>query len=81
MLLPFLEYGADYAFNYFLSKPMSRLCETEADTLGVRICTEAGFDATKGTDFFKRTKDGTFEFLSTHPSNKSRVDHIIELSK
>ncbi len=59
--------------------PFSRLHELEADKMGLVFMQLAGYDATKAVDFWKRMSAkgaGGPEFLSTHPSDESRISEI-----
>lgn len=61
--------------------PYSRLQESEADEIGLVFMAKAGYDPRKAIDFWQRMAEksdgGTPpEFLSTHPSHKSRIEEI-----
>jgi predicted Zn-dependent protease len=61
--------------------PFSRLQETEADRLGLIFMAMAGYDPHKAVDFWKRMasqKEGAAppEFLSTHPSDETRIQKL-----
>jgi len=61
--------------------PYSRLHENEADHLGLIFMAMAGYDPRSAVDFWERMasqKGGasTPEFLSTHPSDKVRIEKI-----
>ncbi len=62
--------------------PYSRLHEYEADFLGLIFMASAGYDPHEGVAFWERmSKIGGQrppEFLSTHPSDKARVEKIRE---
>ena len=64
--------------------PYSRLQESEADHLGLIFMAMAGYDPSKAVDFWQRMaqekKEGAPpEFLSTHPSDETRIRKIKEL--
>jgi len=64
-----------------LLMPYGRADESEADVLGLRYMAEAGFDPTAAPALWvnmARAKDGKAppEFLSTHPSNQSRIENL-----
>ncbi len=64
--------------------PFSRLQETEADRLGLIFMAMAGYDPHKAVDFWKRMasqQEGAAppEFLSTHPSDETRIQKLNEL--
>jgi predicted Zn-dependent protease len=61
--------------------PYSRLQEAEADRLGLIFMAMAGYDPNKAVDFWQRMsekKDSKSppEFLSTHPSDETRIRKI-----
>ena len=63
--------------------PYSRLQETEADHLGLIFMAMAGYDPNRAVEFWQRMaqmKEGQAppEFLSTHPSDESRIKKIKE---
>jgi len=63
--------------------PYSRLHESEADHLGLIFMAMAGYDPNKAVEFWQRMshmKDGQAppEFLSTHPSDETRIRKIRE---
>jgi predicted Zn-dependent protease len=61
--------------------PYSRLQENEADELGLTFMAMAGYDPRKAVDFWERmskvkTGQAPPEFLSTHPSDQTRIQKI-----
>ena len=63
--------------------PFSRLHESEADRLGLIFMAMAGYDPNKAVDFWQRMADmkggqAPPEFLSTHPSDDTRIRQIRE---
>jgi predicted Zn-dependent protease len=59
--------------------PFSRKNELEADKLGLVFMKLAGYDVNQAVDFWKRmAQNGASvpEFLSTHPSDETRVSEI-----
>ncbi|MCH8318165.1 MAG: M48 family metallopeptidase [Bacteroidetes bacterium] len=60
--------------------PFSRKHEAEADKMGLVFMALAGYDPSKAVDFWERmaaNKSGSIpEFLSTHPSDKTRINKI-----
>jgi predicted Zn-dependent protease len=66
--------------------PFSRLQESEADRLGLIFMAMAGYDPRGALDFWQRmeaAKGGKAppEFLSTHPSDETRIRNIREYMK
>ncbi|MBI9072819.1 MAG: M48 family metallopeptidase [Melioribacteraceae bacterium] len=64
--------------------PFSRMHESEADHLGLIFMAMAGYDPNKAIDFWQRMaelKGGQTppEFLSTHPSDETRINDIKKL--
>ena len=61
--------------------PYSRLQESEADHLGLIFMAMAGYNPNEALDFWKRMESmqsgqAPPEFLSTHPSNQTRIEDI-----
>lgn len=61
--------------------PFSRLHESEADQLGLIFMAMAGYDPNQAVDFWTRmsqtgNSSANLEFLSTHPSNTTRIRKI-----
>jgi predicted Zn-dependent protease len=66
--------------NLALSLPNSRMQESEADKLGLIFMSMAGYDPAEAVAFWKRmsavNKNKTPEFLSTHPSDQTRIKNL-----
>ncbi|MGJ8737302.1 M48 family metallopeptidase [Zobellia laminariae] len=63
--------------------PFSRSHETEADRIGLQIMAIAGYDPTEAAELWKRMKansggNAPAEFMSTHPSNDTRIKNLTE---
>jgi predicted Zn-dependent protease len=60
--------------------PFSRLQESEADKLGLIFMAMAGYNPEEAISFWQRmsaaSQGGTPEFLSTHPSDDTRIKQI-----
>lgn len=60
--------------------PYSRTHESEADRLGLIFMALAGYDPNQAVDFWQRmanlNKAKVPEFLSTHPSDQTRIDDL-----
>jgi predicted Zn-dependent protease len=63
--------------------PFSRLHESEADELGITFMALAGYDPAEAPNFWSRMKAQSGgappEFLSTHPSNDTRIEDLNKL--
>jgi len=75
-------YGAGVKYGALM--PYSRLQESEADRLGLIFMAMAGYDPQEAIPFWQRMaaqKGGQSppEFLSTHPSDATRIDNLRRL--
>jgi len=68
--------------KYGILMPYSRAQESEADILGLDLMAKAGFNPLESIQLWKnmRAEGGAQspEFLSTHPSHRTRMDDLIE---
>ena len=68
------------AYGLGIALPFSRDQETEADQLGLYIAADARYDPRQAIPLWNRMgksgKQGGFEFMSTHPSSKTRINQI-----
>lgn len=65
--------------------PFSRAHETEADKIGIYLMAIAGYNPDEAAELWKRMKaksggQAPPEFMSTHPSNDSRIANLQELA-
>jgi predicted Zn-dependent protease len=63
--------------------PFSRSHETEADRIGLQIMAIAGYNPEEGAELWKRMKaksggQAPPEFMSTHPSNDTRISNLTQ---
>jgi predicted Zn-dependent protease len=69
----------------FVNLAYGRDAELEADARGLRYMAQAGYDPREAVAFWQRMQaasgggGGTPEWLSTHPSNDTRIDQIRDL--
>jgi predicted Zn-dependent protease len=72
--------------QYGLLLPFSRDHESEADAIGLRYMARAGYDPREAVEFWQRMADATArsggktpEFMSTHPSDRTRIENLQRL--
>ena len=68
-----------------LALPFSRAHETEADDIGLYLMAVAGYNPDEAAELWKRMKANSGgqappEFLSTHPSNDTRISSLLALA-
>lgn len=88
---PDVAMAAMSAYGVGVSLPFGRSQESEADRIGLRLMAQAGYDPREAVPFWERmsgcprqlidkacfrAKQNIPEFLSTHPSDTSRIDQI-----
>jgi len=67
--------------QYGVMMPYGRAQESESDVLGLQLMNKAGFDAKQSVELWKNMAKASggnepMEFLSTHPSNKTRINNL-----
>jgi predicted Zn-dependent protease len=69
--------------NYGLTLPFSRSNESEADEIGITYMAKAGYDPNEAIKFWTRFQNSKGEqppeFMSTHPSDGTRIQGLTEL--
>jgi predicted Zn-dependent protease len=88
---PGLAIGAMSAYGVGVALPNSRDQETEADYIGLQLMAKAGYDPREAVPFWERmsgcprkmigkfcfrSQNAVPEFLSTHPSDVTRINQI-----
>lgn len=72
--------GLGVGTQYGVLLPFSRAHETEADTIGIDLMAQAGFDPRASVVLWERMGGGGGqappEWASTHPSNESRIANL-----
>jgi len=73
--------AAQLAYNTTFGLKHSRSHETEADRIGVELAARAGYDPTAAISVWEKMARATGgksgpEFLSTHPSNETRIEDL-----
>jgi predicted Zn-dependent protease len=76
-------YGAASALNTMgLMNPFSRMQETEADIIGLKYMSMAGFDPRESVELWQNMNSTAEtkvpEFMSTHPSGETRIESMVE---
>ena len=70
-------------FNLAAGMPFNRYQESEADHIGLILMARAGYDPTRAIEFWQgmaaRSKGAPPEFLSTHPSDATRIAGLKKL--
>lgn len=76
---------ANLVGEYGLNLPFSRTQETEADNIGTELMARAGYDPKEAVKVWEKmsqiSSGGTPEFMSTHPSNASRIKNLEVISE
>lgn len=74
---------AGQAVQLLVLLPWSRSQELEADHIGLMLMADAGYDPQQAVEFWQRMSAGTQgappEWLSTHPSDASRIQQLEQL--
>lgn len=73
---------ANQMMQYVVVLPNSRQNEAEADAIGLELSARGGFDPRAAITLWQKMdkkNSGSLEFLSTHPSNESRIKDLTAL--
>lgn len=77
------HYITEYISSVLFELPFSRKLETEADSVGLEMISRACFDPRQASIFWKKVdklgEEDSIEWLSTHPSHKTRYHTLDEL--
>jgi len=71
--------GSAMAAHVLFQRPHSREQEIEADEMGLLTAAQAGYDPRSAIDLWRRMQSqngGSIEFLSTHPSESTRIERL-----
>ncbi len=76
---------ASIVSKYTLELPFGRSHESEADNMGIELAARAGYDPNSAVRVWQKmqkiSKGAPMEFLSTHPSHKSRIENLQKMTK
>ena len=83
---PLALQGVSLAAALAINLPNSRTAETEADRIGIELAARAGYHPKAAVSLWqKMAKVGggkqSFEFLSTHPTTKNRINTLNNLTQ
>ena len=76
--------GASLAAALAIQLPNSRESESEADVVGIELAARAGYDPNAAVTLWEKMAEATgndsdFDFLSTHPAPKKRMEELGKL--
>lgn len=76
--------GASLAAALAIKLPNSRLAESESDVVGIELAAKAGYDPNAAVSLWKKMaeesgNDSEFDFFSTHPAPKKRMEELGKL--
>ena len=75
--------GAALAAQLAIKLPNSRASESEADQIGIRIASKAGYDPAAAVTLWEKMEaeggSGPAEFLSTHPAPGNRREKLSQM--
>ncbi len=76
---------ANLVSKYALELPFGRSHESEADNMGIELMARAGYDPRAAVNVWKKmqkvSSGAPMEFMSTHPSHKSRIENLTKMSQ
>jgi predicted Zn-dependent protease len=75
---------AGSVYQALIATKFSRTDESEADTIGLELTARSGYDPRAGVSLWKKMMQANSggrppEFMSTHPAEQNRVEHIESL--
>lgn len=76
--------GASLAAALAIKLPNSRTAETESDVIGIELAAKAGFNPNAAVTLWQKMaqnagSDSEFDFFSTHPAPKKRIEELRKL--
>jgi len=76
--------GASLAAALAIKLPNSRTAESESDVIGIELAAKAGYDPNAAVSLWEKMaeesgNDSEFDFFSTHPAPKNRMDELGKL--
>jgi predicted Zn-dependent protease len=76
--------GASLAAALAIKLPNSRIAESESDVIGIELAARAGYNPNAAVSLWLKMaensgNDSEFDFFSTHPAPKKRIENLRKL--
>jgi len=76
--------GASLAAALAIKLPNSRIAESESDVIGIELAARAGYNPNAAVSLWEKMaknsgSDSEFDFFSTHPAPKKRIENLRKL--